>query len=173
MKATTTGTPDRVKRRVPAQVRPNGNATSLLSPAIGAFALELAARLEPTQDLIARYGMTWEEYRALLARPEFRDAVKEASQAFAASSNTPERVKLKAALLVEMGLEEMWHIMADSGHSAAARVAAFSAVTKLTGLEKPEAAVPVAKFELLIQLPPVPALPASGLLIDAQPDMAA
>lgn len=143
--------PNRIPLRVPQEPREAG---SLLGPAVGHFALEVAARLEPIARVLARYGLTGDQYRALLKQEPFREAVREASVRFASLGGTGERIKLKTQLLIELSLDEMWSIIGDSRQSASARVAAFSAIKSLTGLEKPEAAPAAQKFQLTIALPP-------------------
>lgn len=127
---------------------------NLFSPAIGKMIYELAARLEPTGEILKRYGVTAKKFKELLANSAFRTAVATAASEFHSVANLGERIKLKSQLMTELGLEEMWSIMGDTGHAPSARVAAFSAVKSLTGLERPEAAAPPAKFTFTINLPP-------------------
>jgi hypothetical protein len=51
-----------------------------------------------------------------------------------------------------MSLPEIWDIVGDRAIGAAARVAAFTSIKSLTGLEKPETEPVAAKFSLTINV---------------------
>jgi hypothetical protein len=127
---------------------------SMLHPAIGRLVIELAARIEPLPDILRKYGVPAEEFKTLLRTPAFRAAIAAATSDFQSLANTPARIKLKSQLMVEMGLQEMWNLIADPRALPGARVSAFAAVRSLTGLEKPDApAAAPNKFSLTINLP--------------------
>jgi hypothetical protein len=125
-----------------------------LSPTIGAMAQELASGLTPGREVLARYGVPVADFRRLMAVPAFVEMVRKAKQDFSAVASTPDRVRLKAQLLTEMGLDEMWGIVQHAGEPAAARVSAYNSIKNLTGMDRPEEARPMQKFSLKIVLPP-------------------
>lgn len=137
----------------PLQEERHATNQGVMQPKLAQMAVELAARLEPSRTVIDRYGVQPAELKALLGNPVFRKMLKEAQERFQSASATPERIMLKAQLLIEVGLEEMHDIMVDDTLSPAARVQAFTAIRALSGLEKPGEQAIGAKFEFSIVLP--------------------
>jgi hypothetical protein len=119
------------------------------------MAYELAAGLHEGRSILARYGVTILQFKQLMARPEFADLLRTAKREFASLPNTADRVRLKAQMLTEMGLDEMWGIVRHPTVPAAARVSAYNSIKGLTGLDRPEEAQPLQKFSLKIVLPGV------------------
>jgi hypothetical protein len=138
----------------PTPLRGGGNPMiGALSPVIGAMAQELATGLTPGREVLTKYGVSIKDFRRLMSMPVFVDMLKKAKAEFSAVSSTPDRVRLKAQLLTEMGLEEMWGIVQHPGEPAAARVSAYNSIKNLTGMDRPEEAQPLQRFSLKIVLP--------------------
>ena len=139
---------------MPGKPPPRDRAVkNLLSPAVGSLVTELAAGLYPLATIMQRYGLSKSQMRGLLTNDVFRKALVEAKVAYASAANLPERIKLKAQMAVEELLESMFAIAIHPAYHPSARVAAFSAVKSLTGLEKPEPQQARQKFSLTINLP--------------------
>ena len=124
-----------------------------LSNNIGAFVMELAAKLQPVEDILKKYKVTAGQLGLLLRNNAFRDLVREAERDFASITNTAERIRIKAMLLTELGLDEMYLILTDNKVMPNARVSAFAQIKNLTGLEKPELDRGRAQFKLVINVP--------------------
>ena len=124
-----------------------------LSNNIGAFVMELAAKLQPVEDILKKYKVTAGQLGLLLRNNAFRELVKEAERDFASITNTAERIRIKAMLLTELGLDEMYLILTDNKVMPNARVSAFAQIKNLTGLEKPELDRGRAQFKLVINVP--------------------
>lgn len=124
-----------------------------MAPRVGAMVYELAAGLRAGRDILQSYGVTVGEFRQLVKLPEFAEMVKAAKREFASLPNTADRVRLKAQVMTELGLEEMWEIIRHPAVPAAARVSAYNSVKSLTGLDKPDDPQPLQKFSLKIVLP--------------------
>jgi len=139
----------------------------LLSPIIGALAYELAAKLRPGREVLARYGVPVADFRRLMATPAFQDMLRRAKQEFGSLASTPDRVRLKAQLLTEMGLDEMWRLLGSRGTPAAAKVSAYNSIKALTGMDRPEDAKPMQRFSLKIVLPPSSAGTPQELTLEA------
>lgn len=127
--------------------------TSPLSNDIGAFVMEVAAGLQPINDILQKYKVTNQQLAILMKNDGFKQMIREAQTQFNSLSNTGDRIRIKSQLLVEMMLDDLYMIMADQRVMASARVQAFTAVRSLTGLEKPEQAQPRQQFRLIINLP--------------------
>lgn len=123
-----------------------------LSQNFGLLITEIAARLEPLPDILRRHGISKSQFRALRAHPSFEKTLEEQVKAFASLANLPARIKMKSQLLVEMLLDQMYDIAYQPLNPASARVSAFSMITRLTGLERPEDASPPRKVSLTINL---------------------
>lgn len=131
---------------------PDGRANSMLSPAIGMLVADVCAELEPLPVILKRYSVSKSQFRALLAQPVFRQAIKAQRSVFQSVANIPDRIRLKAQLAVEDLIQDMYSLAAGVNVQAAARVAAFNAIKNMTGLERPEAPVPKQKFALTINV---------------------
>jgi hypothetical protein len=116
--------------------------------------IELAAAMEPVPDILTRYNVSMETYRRMMTTPAIRETIRDARARFTSLGNTAARIKVKAQLLLEMSLPEIWDIVSDPSIGAAARVAAFGSIKSLTGLEKPEVEPVAAKFSLTINVAP-------------------
>lgn len=153
---------------------PGTDFTSPLSGNVGSFVLELAAQLQPLDEVLAKYDVDQALFQKLLKNRVFREMVVEAERSFKALTNTAERIRIKAQLLIELGLDELYSIIVDHRAMASARVQAFTAIRALTGLEKPEAIAPAQKFNLTISLPhPVggpEVINVTGSTIDPDPE---
>lgn len=165
----------------PPTPRPNSLAhppdpgNPLLLPGIGQLTIELAAAMEPVPDILTRYNISMPMYRKLMTTPAVRDTIREARAQFTSLSNTAQRIKVKSQLLLEMSLPEIWDIVGDRSIGAAARVAAFTSIKSLTGLEKPETAPVAAKFNLTINVAGQPQtemheVPDTTVVIDPDPE---
>jgi hypothetical protein len=128
-------------------------ADGLMSPVIGALAYELAARLRPGREVLERYGVSITDFKRLMGTPAFQDMLRRAKQEFGSLASTPDRVRVKAQLLTEIGLDEVWRIVSNTGQPAAARVSAYNSIKSLTGMDRPEEAKPLQRFSLKIVMP--------------------
>jgi hypothetical protein len=115
--------------------------------------MELAAKLQPVEEILRKYKVTAGQLGLLLRNNAFRDLVREAERDFASITNTAERIRIKAMLLTEIGLDEIYLILTDNKVMPSARVQAFAQIKNLTGLEKPELDRGRAQFKLVINVP--------------------
>jgi len=139
-----------VKSAPPALNAPS--AAHPLSQTFGVLITEIAAQLEPLTTILKRHGISKSQWLALRKHPSFEKALDEQVKAFSSLGNMPARIKLKAQLLTEMLLDQMYDIAHHPAYAPSARVSAFSMITKLTGLERPEDAAPPRKVSLTINL---------------------
>jgi hypothetical protein len=127
--------------------------TSPLNSKFGLFIADIAMQLEPLATILIRHGITKTQWLMLQRTPAFIQALTEQMRAFQSIGNIPDRIRIKAQLLTEEMLQHMHDIAVHPNQPATARVSAFSAVRNLTGLEKPEQALPQRQFNLTINLP--------------------
>ncbi len=123
-----------------------------LSPRFGMLVTEIAARVDPLGVVLNRHGLTQRDWAKLREMPAFQNALAAQHKAFEAIADLPSRIKMKAQLLTEALLDEMFELATNIGQPASARVSAFAQIKNLTGLEKPEDAAPQRAFNLTINL---------------------
>ena len=126
--------------------------TSLIGNQFGLLVLEVAARVEPLSNILARHNLTKKAFLHICNNPQFAKAVAEQRQSFASFRSIGERVRVKAQILTERLLDDMYTIATHPTTPPQARVAAFDKIKSLTGLERPEQAEPPQKFSLTINL---------------------
>jgi hypothetical protein len=107
-----------------------------LSPQIAA---ELAAGLSTKEEICARYEIAPEQWDVLRANPIFRNMVREAMQRFTGDLNSASRTRLKASILYEDTLPDLYHMVKDNMIPATSRVEAAKILGKTAGLDAPEA----------------------------------
>jgi hypothetical protein len=93
--------------------------------------LELAAKIQEPADILARYGLSVEEFAVLRENPAFRAAYKEAKQFWESDSNVRERIATKAATMLEDALLDLHEIMTDRKMAVGSRLEAFKQIAVL------------------------------------------
>lgn len=98
------------------------------------LAMELASDLTPLPDILRNYALAPAQLKALLATRAFRDMFLEAKSVWRSGGNVRQRVRLKAALLAEDSLLEVFRIVHDAGANTANRLQAFKQIADLTDI---------------------------------------
>ena len=75
--------------------------------------LELAAKINDPREIIARYGITTHQFAALRDLPAFRNAYREARAYWESDSNYKERIAVKAGIMVEETLMDIYDLIKD------------------------------------------------------------
>lgn len=146
---------EEMRRNVPPMIATDAFSNDPLSPLhhkYGALVTEIASRSEPLAAVLNRHGITQTQWAKLKDMPAFKAALARQAKTFGAIDDLPTRIKLKAQLLTEMLLDEMFDIARHVAYPASARVSAFAQIKNLTGLEKPEDAAPQRAVNLTINL---------------------
>ena len=78
------------------------------------LAIELAAKLQTSKEILERYGLTKKAFTALAATPKFKKQYKDAQIAWGSSLNARERVAQKSAMISEGGLLRLNQIIHDT-----------------------------------------------------------
>jgi hypothetical protein len=105
-----------------------------ISQTDGRLAWELAAEITPVKDLLTRYALTPAQFRGKLKDPMFRQAIREAKNLWKSDLNVQQRVRLKAAFLVEDSLLDIFAIIKSENMTAAAKLEAFEKLMKTADL---------------------------------------
>lgn len=105
---------------------------------LGSLASELAAGLRPRGDVWRDYGVsTRADAEAVSSLPLFQQLLCEARAAWQSREALPLRVKAKAGALVEDALVFMHAGVLNPVQPLSQRVAAFTALAKMAGIEQP------------------------------------
>ena len=120
------------------------------------LAQDVARDVDTIQDILKRAGLTHEEYLQLAETRAFKQMLQTASAEWTDASNTPERIKLKAARAVEAAIPAVFGSIHDAKEPLSGRVEAFKTLAKIGGLGAaplPEAAKNGQVFRLQINFP--------------------
>lgn len=138
------------------------------------LARAIAMDLQELEDILKAHGVTHDEWDGIRDQARFQAFLKSAIDDWNKPMNTPERIRLKALAMVELGLETMWAAMHDTKEPLTARVELFKTVAKMgsVDVEKREAIESGEKFSVVINLGSdtlkvtAPALPARVIDVD-------
>lgn len=74
---------------------------------------ELVSDITPKEDVLIRHGMTPADLKAKLNNPMFRSAYVEAKRLWSSDMNAQDRIKVKATMMVEDALIDVYRIIKD------------------------------------------------------------
>jgi hypothetical protein len=97
--------------------------------------LELAAGINDPGDVIERYGVTPEQFGRLRDMPAFRSAYREAKAFWEGDSNYKERIAVKAGVMVEETLMDVYDIIKESDTHKSIRMDAFKTLAAMAGTD--------------------------------------
>lgn len=97
------------------------------------FAFELAVDLHEQDEVLQRHGLSKKHLRALMKSNEFISQFEEYKREWQNPKNVQERIQMKAALAVEDGMLELYHMFQDRDKAPAARLDAFKQFITLSG----------------------------------------
>lgn len=99
---------------------------------------ELVAKIAPLPDVLRRHSLSVLELKAKLKEPMFRSLYKETKRIWESELNTKERIRVKAQLLVEDSLLDVYAIVQNDQMSPQVRVDAFEKLARIGSLGAPE-----------------------------------
>lgn len=97
--------------------------------------LELAAKINDPREIIARYGITTHQFAALRDLPAFRNAYREARAYWESDSNYKERIAVKAGIMVEETLMDIYDLIKDGDTHNAIKMDAFKTLASMAGAD--------------------------------------
>lgn len=104
---------------------PEHGGEKAISQTDGRIAWELAAEITPVPEVLARYGITPADFKKKLKDPMFRIAIREAKSIWKSDLNVQQRIRMKAAFLVEDSILDVFAIIKNESQGATARLDAF------------------------------------------------
>jgi hypothetical protein len=93
---------------------------------------ELVSDINPAKEVLARHGMTPNDLQKKTRNPMFRSAYQEARRLWSSELNVQERIKLKAAYLLEDSLPDLFKIIKDDSQPGSAKMIAIEQLGKLS-----------------------------------------
>lgn len=99
------------------------------------LALEIVSDLRPFDEIAAAYGYTGVELNERMLKPAFSNIVDNAREIWSSDMNVKERIRTKAALLVEGSLLDMYGLVSDPGVNGAVRNASFVNLAKVAEVD--------------------------------------
>lgn len=109
------------------------NATGALNDSDARLVWELVANISKPSEILKRHGLTVGDFRAKMNDGMFVAAYKEAKTAWKSELNVQQRIKLKAGLLVEDSLQDLFVIIKNPDMSAQHKIDAHKQLSALAG----------------------------------------
>lgn len=130
------------------------------------LAWELVANISPIGDIMRRHGLTFDEFDAKKRDPVFSNMLEQYRKHWNSELSVNQRVALKAALLTEDSLLDVYAIIKDGEASPGQKLEAFGALAKAgeVGVQRKDSAVASNPVHITINVPG-----RSGVTLDATP----
>lgn len=117
------------------------------------LAAELAVGLLPVPDILRRFKLTRDQLKLMLKDHQFKQMIVQFKREWHDAANAKERIRLKAALMVEENLLMLDQIFNDLELNPQARLDAFKQMVTLADVApKADAAQTGPKFNLTLNL---------------------
>lgn len=100
------------------------------------LAREIAIDHYPVEDILRNNGISPSQWEDLRYNPRFIELLKLETTAWNSAVNTPSRIKLKSAAVVELYLEQAYNDLISPGHSLNHRVALLAQLSKFAAIEQ-------------------------------------
>jgi hypothetical protein len=130
------------------------------------LAWELVANISSVGDIMRRHQLTFDEYDAKRRDPLFANMLEQYRRHWNSELTVNQRVSLKAALLTEDSLLDVYRIIKDEDASPGQKLEAFGALAKAgeVGVQRKDNAPAGAAVHVTINVPG-----RKGITLDAQP----
>ncbi len=109
---------------------PEHGGENAISQTDGRIAWEIAAEISDIPTICTRYGLSMSDFKKKLADPMFRTAIREAKAMWKSDLNVQQRIRLKAAFLVEDSILDIFAIIKNENMPVAAKLEAFEKLMK-------------------------------------------
>lgn len=136
-------------------------STAVLAPSnsdlqLVKLAREIAMDIHPLKTILKQYSISSEAWEDLQRNGKFRALLESECEAWNTATNTAERVKLKAAAMLEEWLPELNNRLHDRDETLPAKIEGAKMLTRVAGMGLPGQVEGVApeKFTVTINLGP-------------------
>jgi hypothetical protein len=119
------------------------------------LAWELVTNIAPLGDLMRRHALTFDDYDAKKRDPAFKAMLEQYRKSWNSEMSVNQRVALKAALLTEDSLLDIYSIIKNEEASPGQKLEAFGALAKAgeVGAQKKDTGVPAVPVQINITVP--------------------
>jgi hypothetical protein len=133
---------------------PEHGGEHALSQTDGRIAWEIAAEIADVPTILTRYGISADGFKKKLRDPMFRMAIREAKAVWKSDLNVTQRIRVKAAMLVEDSLLDVFAIIKNENMPASSKLEAFEKLMKTADLTPKTNGQPAsaAGFKVVIQM---------------------
>lgn len=101
-------------------------------------ARDLAMDIYPLKTILDNNGITWDEMKQWYEHPRFLGYLQSESEAWKDANNTAERTKLKAAVVMEMFMQDAYANLQDKKQPLNHRVELGKLIAKIAGMGEPK-----------------------------------
>ncbi len=143
-----------------------------LSEADARLAWELTAHILPLGEIMKRYNLDFDGLAEKKRDPVFRSVIEDYARSWNSSLSAQDRIRIKAALLVEDGLLDIYRILKSPETVAAAKLDAFAALSRAgdVGPSKKDSVGGGERFAVTINLPGSQPVHIDAQAIDVTPE---
>jgi hypothetical protein len=110
--------------------------TNLSELTILKLARQIALNIQPLETILKTYEVSGDEWETIRNHPLFQRVLQQQTEAWEAAENTHERVKLKAASMVEEYLPELYRKLHDPNESLNSKIEGAKLARDLAGMGK-------------------------------------
>ena len=93
---------------------------------------DLVANIRAKDEVLAQYGLTVADLKTKAASPMWASAYREAERVWKSDMNIQQRIRLKAAFLLEDSLLPLFNIIRDAAMPVSAKLEAIEKLTKIS-----------------------------------------
>lgn len=93
---------------------------------------DLVANMQEHTQVLARYGLSSADLAAKMSNPAWAQAYAETEKVWRSDMNTAQRIRLKAAFLLEDSLPTVFALIRDAKTSAVQKLAAVEQLTRIS-----------------------------------------
>jgi hypothetical protein len=101
------------------------------------LAREIAMDIQPIETILEQYDINLETWSKIKDNPKFRALLTSEVEAWGAALNTSERLKLKAAAMLEEWLPELNNRLHDGQEALPAKIEGAKMLTRIAGIGVP------------------------------------
>lgn len=116
------------------------------------LAAEIGVGLLPLPDILKRFELTKDQLKLMLKDPQFRNMVRQFKREWNEASNSKERIRLKAALMVEDNLLALHQMFNNIDMNPGARLDAFKHMVNLADVTPRQEEATGPKFQLTLNM---------------------